>query len=192
MNYDQKRGEITLEKELNKLDAFVLDFVANLDKYVIVSGYVSILLGRSRSSEDIDFLIPEMLKEEFVRLWKKLADKGFWCINTSKPEEAFSMLKEHAIRFCKKDPIPNIEFKIIKTELDKFSYEHRLKVMLNSHILYISPLELQIAFKLYLGSEKDVEDAWHIYSMFKEKINKEELRYSLEKLNVTDKFNLIK
>ena len=31
--------------------------------------------------------------------------------------------------------------------------------MLNGVTLYISPLEIQIPFKLYLGSEKDIEDA---------------------------------
>lgn len=54
-------GRIKLKKEPNDLDRLVTDFVKILDrnsiKYVLVSGYVSILFGRSRSSEDIDMIV---------------------------------------------------------------------------------------------------------------------------------------
>ena len=46
---------IKLDKELNLLDKFVLEFVRILEKhvnYVIVSGYVAILFGRARSTEE--------------------------------------------------------------------------------------------------------------------------------------------
>ena len=185
MNFNK---EIKLNKKLNKLDKFVLDFCKLLDKYVIVSGYVSILFGRSRSTEDVDLLIPPVTKEEFYQIWKKIIKHGFWCINTPNPEEAFNMLNEYAIRFSKKSrPVPNIEFKTIKNELSRFAYENKVKVLINSKELFISPLELQIAYKLFLGSEKDIEDARHLYSLFKGKINKEELDYSLVKLNVKEK-----
>ena len=48
---------IELDRELSDLDKFTLNFVRILSKYakyVVVSGYVSILFGRARSSEDID------------------------------------------------------------------------------------------------------------------------------------------
>jgi len=48
---------------------------------------------------------------------------------------------------------------------------NRREVTLNSHRLFISPLELQIAFKLYLGSEKDIEDARFLYSLFIDKLD---------------------
>lgn len=60
MKYNKEKREILFKgKVLNNLDRFVLDFISILEKYVgyvVVSGYVSILLGRSRSSEDVDFL----------------------------------------------------------------------------------------------------------------------------------------
>ena len=192
MEYDPIAKEIKLEKVLNELDKLVIDFTELLDEYVIVSGYVSILLGRSRASEDIDLLLPYLEKNHFIQLFEKFYENDFECLNISNAEEAFDLLQKHAIRFAKKgQPLPNIEFKIIKTELDKFSYDNRIKVIVNFHVLYISPLELQIAFKLYLGSEKDIEDARHLYKTFKEKINKEELLYSLEKLNVFEKMRLL-
>ena len=204
MKYDKDKREIILERKLNKLDSFVLDFIKVLEKdadYVIVSGYVSILLGRTRATEDIDLLVSKMSEQEFQSLWKDLNNNNFECINTSKPEEAFQMLKEHAIRFFKKGkPIPNIEFKIIKTDLDKYSFENKIKVILNLGVLLISPLELQIAYKLFLAadgvdeelqSDKDIEDARHLYNLFKEKINKEELLIFIDKLNVKKRLRFL-
>jgi hypothetical protein len=192
MEYNVNKKEIILDRNLNNLDKFVLNFIKCIDNYVIVSGYVSILLGRTRATEDVDLLIPKMSKGDFVKIWEKIINKGFWCINTSDANQAYEMLKEHAVRFAEiKKPIPNIEFKFIKNELDEFSYKHKIKVILNLDSFYISPLELQIAYKLFLGSEKDIEDARHLYSLFKDKINKSELINSLEKLKVSNKFKLL-
>ena len=37
----------------------------------------------------------------------------------------------------------------------------------------ISRLEIQIPFKIWLSSDKDIEDALHIYELFKDKLNKD-------------------
>jgi len=193
MEYDADKKEIKLDKILNNLDRFVLDFVKLIDEYVIVSGYVSILLGRSRATEDVDLLIPSMDFLEFSDIWRKAHENSFECLNTSNMKEAFDMLSSHAVRFAKAgDPVPNIEFKIIKNELDRFSFENRIRVIVNSQVFYISPIELQIAYKLFLGSEKDIEDAKHIYNLLNGKINKQELLYSLKKLNVEEEFGFLK
>jgi hypothetical protein len=192
MEYDTERGIIKSEKILNELDEFIIDFVKNLKEYVIVSGYVSILLGRSRGSEDIDLLVPKMNENEFDDLWEKLMKNSYECINTSKKQEAYEMLEEHAIRFYKDVPIPNIEFKVIKNNLDKYSFENKIKVTLKEANLFISPMEMQIAYKLFLGSDKDIEDAKHIYKLFEEKIDQKLLLNFLEDLKVQDKMELIK
>jgi hypothetical protein len=191
MKYNADKKEIILDRELSELDKFVIDFCSLLDNYVIVSGYVSILFGRSRSTEDVDLLVPRLTKEEFAIAWKRIHDNGFWCINTPNFDDAFQMLKEHTIRFAKKDPVPNMEFKMIKKELDQFSYDNKIKTILNSKELFISPLETQIAYKLFLGSEKDIEDARHLYRLFKDKLNKQELADSFVQLNVTNKIKFL-
>ncbi len=59
---------IKLDKEINELDKFVFKFIKILNKYtdyVIISGYVSILLGRSRSTEDVDVFIKPIEKIMF-------------------------------------------------------------------------------------------------------------------------------
>jgi len=130
MEYDYDKKEIKINRNLNELDSFVIDFISLLDEYVVVSGYVSILLGRSRATEDVDLLIPKIDAIKFKKLWDKIHKHEFECLNTSKTEEAFGILSEHAIRFARKGmPLPNMEFKFIKNELDKFSYVHKSKTL---------------------------------------------------------------
>lgn len=59
-------------------------------------------------------------------------------------------------------------------------------VLKNKEIL-ISPLEMQIAYKLYLGSEKDIEDAVHVYQIFKGKLDAKLLNDLMQKLNVKER-----
>lgn len=201
MEYDFSKKEIILNRKLNKLDEFILDFVSLLDSYVIVSGYVSIIFGRSRATEDVDLLLPKISFENFEKLWKELDKNNFECLNTYNLNKAYSMLNEHAIRFAKKGkPTPNMEFKIIKTDLDLYSYENKLKVALGEKEVFISPLEMQIAYKLFLAADgtkeelildKDIEDARYLYRLFKEKINKDELLTLLSKLGVKNKYFLL-
>jgi len=53
--------------------------------------------------------------------------------------------------------------------------DQRLPVVFNSIKLYVSPIELQIAYKLLLGSEKDIEDARHLYKLLEEYLDKQVL-----------------
>ena len=70
-------------------------------------------------------------------------------------------------------------------ELNLYSLEHALTVKLNDkYLIRIGPLELQLAYKLYLGSEKDYLDAAHLYEVFKPVINKKELRRYLVRLHI--------
>lgn len=196
MDYNQKDKIITLNRQLSKLDKFVINFCKNLSNYVLVSGYISIVFGRSRATEDIDLLIKLKDKEEFLSIWSKLNKKRFECINTFNPNEAFEMLQDFAIRFSKSGkPIPNIELKTIKTETDRYSFDNRIKLQLKSSSIFISSIEMQIAYKLMLGkseNKKDIEDAKHLYELFKDKIDYDELNKLIKELNVSEEFEMIK
>jgi len=189
------KEKIELKKELNALDNFVIDFTSILNKlkikYVIVSGYISILFGRSRTSEDIDLIAEKLNLDKFRELWKNV-NKEFECIIEKNTKHAYSeyLMTGHAIRFSKKGRfIPNIEMKFPKTDLDYWVLEERREVLLNKYKLFISPLELQIPFKLFLGSEKDIEDARHLYSMFKDKVDLKLMQEFNRKLKVEELFN---
>ncbi len=171
------KDRIEFEKELNALDKFVIDFTSILNelnvKYVVVSGYVPILFGRSRTSEDIDIIAEGMDFVRFGKLWRE-AYSEFECIITEDVKDAYNdyLLTGHSIRFSRKGRfIPNIELKFPKVELDNWTLKERKEVILKGHRIFISPLELQIPFKLFLGSDKDIEDARYLYRMFKGRLN---------------------
>ena len=92
------------------------------------------------------------------------------CINAFSAKEAYHsyLLEGIPIRFSKKNEfIPNFEIKFPKIELDKWTLSERKKVIINNYELFISPIELEIPYKLYLGSDKDIEDARFLYKIFK-------------------------
>lgn len=177
MIYDKEKREIISERELSDLDKFAIEFLGIVEKYcnyVIISGYVSILLGRSRSSEDIDIFIERISKEKFNDLYKELLKKGFWCINAENPEELYKFLEDKlAIRFAYEgEGIPNFEVKFPKDILDEDAFNEFIKVKINNKELIISSLERQIAFKkYYLCSDKDIEDAKYIEILFEKDID---------------------
>lgn len=198
MKIDYSEEKICFEKKLNELDRFTLSFAKRLDdlkiKYVLVSGYVSILFGRSRSSEDIDMIIEEIDFDKFKVLWNGLY-KEFECLNTENMKSAYEeyLKNGQAIRFSKKNKfIPNMEVKFPKIELDQWTLVNRRRVELNDKILYISPIELQIPFKLFLGkggNEKDIEDAKYLYEIFKENVDLKILDEFNRKLKIKDLFD---
>lgn len=177
-------------KVVSKLDVFVLDFISILKKYVdyvVVSGYVSILFGRSRGTEDIDILIKKLDIETFIKFYNELKGKNYWFLNAESPVELHGMLEEGlAIRIAAKDAvIPNMEIKFIKNDLDRTSLREHNIVEIGKDSINISPVELQIAFKLYLGSDKDIEDAVYLYDIFIEHLDKAKLKQYMKLLKVS-------
>lgn len=190
MELSFSRKKISMEKELSPLDKFVFRFCRILDKlkirYVIVSGYVAIAFGRSRNTEDIDILIEKMGFEKFAKLWNALLKK-YDCINVSDPKSAYFeyLTNKTAIRFAEKGAfIPNFEFKFVKNEKDAYSLDNSTELQINKKSIRISPLEMQIAYKLRLGSVKDIEDARFLFRLFDRRIDKKELKKWLQEFNV--------
>ncbi|MBD3318510.1 hypothetical protein GF342_01225 [Candidatus Woesearchaeota archaeon] len=176
MKIEVAEGKISIEREATDLDKFVLDFIKILDdkgiKYVIISGYVSILLGRSRSSEDVDIIIEAINKDQFSRLHESLTE--FHCLNTNDILEAYEqyLSKDIAVRYARKNQaIPNMEVKLAKIKLDNWALDNRTKVEFNGKTLYVSPIELQISYKLLLGTEKDIEDARHLFKLLEKHLD---------------------
>lgn len=184
-----------VNKKIVNLDTLVLDFVSKLDelniRYVIISGYVAIIFGRSRNSEDIDLFIEKINYDTFEKLWQKLYF-DFECIIEDDIKEAFYEYLNQGLplRFSKKNTfIPNMEIKFAKDQLDLWSIKNRKKVIFNNkYTIYISPLELQIPYKLFLSSEKDIEDAKHIYNRFKNKLDYKLFNYFLKELKMEYRF----
>jgi len=173
-------NKIVVKRELSDLDIFTIDFIRLLrkhSKYVIVSGYVSILLGRSRSSEDVDIIIPKMESIIFQKFLSELSAAGFYCLNAE--TTIYDYLNNgFAVRFARvNNVIPNIELKFAKNQFDEISLSKNIVVALNQDELVISNLELQIVFKeKVLCSEKDIEDARHIRNIAKAHLNSDMIK----------------
>ncbi|MEK6887951.1 MAG: hypothetical protein AABX14_03340 [Candidatus Aenigmatarchaeota archaeon] len=174
-------GKIKLDRELSELDKFAISFckaINRLTPYVIVSGYVSILLGRTRGSEDIDMLIPEMLKNEWEDIHKALEKAGYECINAG-VHESFSYLNDNiAVRFALKGkPIPNMEILLATNKIQRVALETSIAAIVGKDKIIISNLELQIAYKEnVLKSPKDMEDARHLRQILGKAINMKKLK----------------
>lgn len=179
---------IKINRDVEEIDKFVIEFVEILQKvteYTIVSGYVAILAGRNRTTDDIDILIPSLEIEKMQRLHNQLIESGYWCLNTDNFEEVFSMLKDRiSVRYAKKPYVsPNIELKFIKNKWDELTFQGRLAVEFGAHKLQIGPLDLQIAYKeAILKSDKDIEDARHIRLRLGEYINEKNIVFLKKRL----------
>lgn len=189
MGIEIKGEEIIINRELSELDKFVFDVIDVLEKhvrYVIVSGYVTILFGRSRGTEDVDFVIELLPREEFISMCEDAQKAGFEFLNPEDCEGLYEMLADRlGIRMVRKGGvIPNAEIKFPKDAFHREALEKRIPVRFNGRVIYISPIELQIAYKLYLGTDKDVEDAFFLYELFKEKIDRRMLDDYARKLGV--------
>ena len=176
-------------KYLTLLDQFVLEFIRILEPvtpYVIVSGYVAILFGRSRGTEDVDILIPHLEKKSFEELHEALTNGGYEFLNAEDTDGLYDMLSSRmGIRIAKNDQfIPNIELKFLKDEVDRCVIRDRVVVNLPDANVYISPIDIQIAYKLYLGSEKDIEDALYLWEIFKEDLKEDNLKMWMKTFGV--------
>lgn len=152
--------------------------------YAVVAGYVAILFGRARRSDDVDFLIMPLTEKEFVDICKEAADEGFNLIQGDIQSEKSIrrvfrdyLSQGYGVRLMYDDQIlPNIKLKVATTTTQKYAIANAYKVIINNmYSTRVSPLELQIAYKLYLGSDKDVSDAVFLYTLFEKVLDHGEL-----------------
>ena len=87
------------------------------------------------------------------------------------------LVEGYGVRFMYRGIVlPNVKVKLAGTSIHRYVLAHSIKVAVNDKfVVRILPLELQIACKLYLGSDKDVGDAVFLHTLFKDYIDCEEL-----------------
>ena len=97
------------------------------------------------------------------------------------------------IRVARKEQfIPNIELKFVKDEVDRIVLRDRVEVSLPGADMYISPIEIQIAYKLFLGSQKDIEDALFLWEIFREDLDRAGLKQRMESFGVRgDEYGIV-
>jgi len=171
---------------LDRFVASVTEIIKRYTDYVIVSGYVAILFGRARGTEDIDLFIDYMDKDMFRSFCEEILARGFYFLNSDDVGEIYSMVRDGlAVRIAEKEKIiPNIEMKFKKDDFDRYAMNMAKVVTFEDIQFYISPIELQIAYKLYLESDKDIEDAVYLWVLFEEMPDDDLLRTFMERLHV--------
>ena len=182
--YKIENDMIVINRDLNELDKFLRDFLDVLKKhsdYLVVSGFVSISTGRTRGTEDIDLLVPIMDERGFEKLFKGIIDSGFWRYQGDSSKGVYDYIKhKDNIRFARKGQMfPNIEFvPIDETRKVKFfEFNHPQKMKIRDFEFKIPPIEFEILYKeIVLAGEKDIADARHLRTFFKEIIKEERLK----------------
>jgi len=165
----------------NILDRFCIDFCSIMDKYaryIIVSGFVAISTGRTRGTEDIDMIIEKIDKPTFTKLHENLTKNGFVCMQSDSAEEIYSYLTDNlSVRYTYRDkPVPEMEVKFAKDELDNLQLRERTKIPLTGLDVWFSSIEMNIAFKEeWLKSDKDLEDARHLRIVFEEQTDEQKI-----------------
>ena len=145
------------------LEKFAEDFCKIVEKhvrYIICSGFVAIVHGRARGTEDIDMIIQKLEKQKFVNLHKDLIKAGFVCIQSGNPERIYEYLDNgSSVRYVIKSEgyfPPEMEIKFQKDSLDEEQLKDRIKLPLTKLDIYFSSIESNIACQ-----EPPVTDWWH-------------------------------
>ena len=192
-----RNGTLIVEREPNQLDELAIGFseiLAQFDiKHVYIAGYVSILAGRARSTEDVDVLIERIDEETANELAETLKKKGFW--GPAMPLSSIYEMLDNGdnIWVAPKGQItPHLEVKFTRDEFDRASLKNAITAGIGGETISIGPLELQIAYKLHLGAQKDIEDAVHLYTLFEESLSVSRLEEWVTRLDVQAEYERLK
>jgi hypothetical protein len=185
---------LAVDREPTALDTLAIDVSSVLSEvgidHALVAGYVAILAGRARSTEDIDLILEPLDRRQAEELSAALGSAGFWGSTTPLSRLSETLTTGGNVRVAPDgEVVPNVELKYATDEFDRASIENAITASIADHELPIGPLELQIAYKLHLGTQKDFEDAVHLLTMFEESLSKPRLEHWIRKLDVEDEYD---
>lgn len=173
---------------LDELAIRFTDILHDLDiDHVYVSGYVAILTDRSRATENIGVLLERVDRVTIDDLVARLHEEGLW--GPATPLDRMHELLEDNIWIADEDDIvSHLEAKFVDDRFDRASLDGRITARIGDAELPVGPIELQIAYKLWLGTQTDFEDALHLYSLLEETIRMDDLEHWVEELGVEDDY----
>ena len=184
---------LVVDRDPNRLDELAMDFSRSLSDlgigHVFVAGYVAILSGRSRSTEDIDVFIERCPASRIDELVEDLEADGYW--RPAMPlSETYGNLSSGTNIWVAPDGemSPHLEVKFPSDEFDDASLANTVDAHVGGHTIPIGPLELQIPYKLSLGGRTDLEDAAHLYTLFGETLSRAQIEVWVERLDVEDRY----
>lgn len=189
--------EIRIDKPPSDLDRLVLDVADVLHDvgitYSVVSGYIAVLFGRSRATEDIDVITERFDESTAETLASRLRDAGYW--GSAMPlDDLYETLADDLPARIAEDGhrVPNVELKFAADEYDRASLDNAITVRLQGEAIRVGSIELQIAYKLDMGTPKDYEDALYLYEVTGENLTSSELERYATKLGVEDEYEQLR
>ncbi|WP_200531372.1 hypothetical protein [Halorubrum sp. LN27] len=185
---------LVVDREPNRLDDLAIEFSRILSRldiaHVFVAGYVAILAGRSRSTEDIDVFIERCSTERIDDLVTELEREGYWAPAMPLAEMYGNLTSGTNIWVAPDGEMtPHLEVKFPGDEFDRASLKNAIDAHVGEDTVPIGPLELQIAYKLWLGDRTDLEDAAHLFTMFGETLSTTRLEAWVQRLDVQDRYD---
>jgi hypothetical protein len=184
---------LVVDRDPNRLDELAVGFSEVLSRldidHVFVAGYVAILAGRSRSTEDVDVFIERCSSERIDELVAELEQEEYW--GPAMPlSDAYGNLASGTNIWVAPDGemTPHLEVKFPNDEFDRASLTNAIDAHVGGETVPIGPLELQVAYKLSLGGRTDIEDAAHLYTVFGETLSRDRLETWVERLDVEDRY----
>jgi len=187
-------GEVVIAKPPSDLDRLLLSVVSVLEdvgvEYAVVSGYVAVLFGQSRATEDIDVITERFDEETATELATQLRAAGYWGSAMPLDDLYDTLTDELPIRVAEDGHIvPNVELKFASDSADYTSLRNTTTVTLDGESFHIGSLEFQIAYKLDMGTQKDYEDALYLYEVTEPNLNTRQLEEYVERLGVEDEYD---
>jgi hypothetical protein len=188
---------VVIDKPPSDLDELVVDVVDALEDvgvdYVVVSGYVAVLFGRSRATEDIDVITERFDEAVATRLSRELQDRGYWGSAMPLDDLFETMSDDLPIRVAEHGHrVPNVELKFASDEYDRTSLRNTIQVSLSGTEITVGSLEFQIAYKLSMGAQKDFEDALYLYEVAGNSLNTRQLEEYVRKLGVEEEYDRLR
>lgn len=187
-------GEIHIEKPSNDLDLLLLDVADALNdvgvSYAAVSGYVAVLFGHARATEDIDVIVEPFDESTARALADELDDAGFWGPAMPLDELHSTLADGLPVRIAREENrVPSVEVKFATDQYDHGSLEKSVDVVLPDGTVRIGSPELQIAYKLGMGAQKDYEDAVYLYTILEPTLNTSRLEAYVRRLDVQTEYD---
>lgn len=195
MEFDD--DEVRIEKPPSDLDRLVLDVTSVLDEvgvdYAVVSGYVVVLFGRARATEDVDVIVEQFDAETAADLAERLAEAGYWGPAMPLADLHATLADGLPVRVAEDGHrVPNVELKFPTDRYDRQSLRETIRVTFGEEVLRVGGLELQIAYKLHMDTPKDFEDALYLHEVAEPTLNTPTLEGYVDDLDVEDAYDRLR
>ena len=188
---------VVIDKPPSDLDRLILEVGDILDdigvEYSVVSGYVAVLFGRSRATEDINVTTERFDEETADELTNRLQEAGYWGSAMPLDDLHETLSDDLPVRIAEEGHrVPNVELKFVSDEYDRISLDNAVSIRLGGETLRVGSLEFQIAYELDMGARKDYEDALYLHEVVGPSLNRTALEEYVTKLGVEDEYEQLR